>query len=192
MDFNKTIQAMQDMGYNEVHKGKKILKRKKKLTRGRGLYKGFNYNVNKSSKGVELEFVFGKAKKYWQFVDEGVRGSGGFKGSGRARGKGSPFKFKKKNIKKGVVAKWIKTKPLRLRGSDGKWLAKTKANLESAAFVIGRSIAQRGLERTQFFSKPFKQEVDENLIQVAFGKDLENDLDSELKDITVEININKT
>ena len=42
MDFNKTIQAMQDMGYNVVHKGKKILKRKKKLTRGRGLYKGFN------------------------------------------------------------------------------------------------------------------------------------------------------
>ena len=192
MDFDNTIQAMQDMGFQVVKKGKRILKRKKKRTKRAGLEKGFDYTVTGSKKNVTLKFEFGKARKYWQFVDEGVRGSGGFKGSGKARGKGSPFRFKKNNIKKGVIAKWIKNKPLKLRGSDGKFIAKTKANIQSASFVIGRSIAQRGLESTQFFSKPFKQEVDENLIQVAFSKDLENDLDSELKDITVEININKT
>ena len=189
MDFDNTIQAMQSMGFQVVKQGKRILRKKKKRTKSAGLEKGFNYNVNKSKTGVELEFVFGKASKYWQFVDEGVRGSGGFKGSGRARGKGSPFKFKSKNIKKGVIAKWIKNKPLRLRGSDGRFLSKTKSNIQSASFVIGRAIAQRGLERTQFFSKPFKQEVDENVITRAFSKDLENELEIMLEDIDIEITV---
>ena len=187
MDFDNTIQAMQDMGFQVVKKGKAILRKKKKRTKRAGLEKGFDYTVTGSKKNVTLKFEFGKARKYWQFVDEGVRGSGGFKGSGKARGKGSPFRFKKNNIKKGVIAKWIKNKPLKLRGSDGKFIAKTKANIQSASFVIGRAIAQRGLERTQFFSKPFKEEVDENVIATAFSKDLESELDIMLKDINIEI-----
>ena len=187
MDFDNTIQVMQDMGFKVLSKGKRILRKKKKRTKSAGLEKGFDYTVTGSKNNVTLKFEFGRASKYWQFVDEGVRGSGGFKGSGKARGKGSPFRFKKKNIKKGVVAKWIKNKPLRLRGADGKFLSKTKANIESASFVIGRAIAQRGLERTQFFSKPFKEEVDENVIATAFSKDLESELDIMLKDINIEI-----
>ena len=191
MNFDNTIQAMQNMGYDVVRKGKRILKKRKKLTKRRGLYKGFNYNVKKELKGVTLEFVFGSARKYWQFVDEGVKGSGGFKGSGRARGKGSPFKFKSKNIKQGVIAKWIKNKPLKLRGSDGKFLEKTQSNIISAAFVIGRAIAQRGLERTQFFSRPYKEEVDEDMIAKAFADDIENELDERLDNIEVTLKVKK-
>lgn len=191
MNFDNTIQAMQNMGYDVVRKGKRILKKRKKLTKRRGLYKGFNYNVKKELKGVTLEFVFGSARKYWQFVDEGVKGSGGFKGSGRARGKGSPFKFKSKNIKQGVIAKWIKNKPLKLRGSDGKFLEKTQSNINSAAFVIGRAIAQRGLERTQFFSRPYKEEVDEDMIAKAFADDIENELDERLDNIEVTLKVKK-
>ena len=181
MDFTNTIQAMQSMGFDVVRKGKRILKKKKKRTKSAGLEKGFNYNVNKSKTGVELEFVFGKAKKYWQFVDEGVKGSGGFKGSGKARGKGSPFRFKKNNIKKGVIAKWNKNKPLKLRGTDGKFKAKTQKNINSAAFLIGRAIVKRGLERTQFFSKPYKEEIDDNVIANAFAEDVINNLKENLK-----------
>ena len=191
MNFDNTIQAMQNMGYDVVRKGKRILKKRKKLTKRRGLYKGFNYNVKKELKGVTLEFVFGSARKYWQFVDEGVKGSGGFKGSGRARGKGSPFKFKSKNIKQGVIAKWIKNKPLKLRGSDGKFLEKTQSNINSAAFVIGMAIAQRGLERTQFFSRPYKEEVDEDMIAKAFADDIENELDERLDNIEVTLKVKK-
>ena len=191
MNFDNTIQAMQNMGYDVVRKGKRILKKRKKLTKRRGLYKGFNYNVKKELKGVTLEFVFGSARKYWQFVDEGVKGSGGFKGSGKMRGRGSPFKFKSKNIKQGVIAKWIKNKPLRLRGSDGKFLEKTQSNINSAAFVFGRAIAQRGLERTQFFSRPYKEEVDEDMIAKAFADDIENELDERLDNIEVTLKVNK-
>ena len=191
MNLDNTIQAMQNMGYDVVRKGKRILKKRKKLTKRRGLYKGFNYNVKKELKGVTLEFVFGSARKYWQFVDEGVKGSGGFKGSGKMRGRGSPFKFKSKNIKQGVIAKWIKNKPLKLRGSDGKFLEKTQSNINSAAVVIGRAIAQRGLERTQFFSRPYKEEVDEDMIAKAFADDIENELDERLDNIEVTLKVKK-
>ena len=197
MELDNTIQAMQKMGLNVVTQGKKILKKKKKVTKRGDLIKGFDYNVTGSSNSVDLQFVFGKAKKYWQFVDEGVRGKGGYSpgkgakkgkrgGTGKLRGVGSKFKFKKNNLKQGVIAKWIKNKPLKLRGSDGKFMEKTQKNIKSAAFVIGRAIVKRGLERTQFFSTPYKK-INTNLIVEAFSKDLENNLESGLEDITITI-----
>jgi hypothetical protein len=90
------------------------------------------------------------------------------------RGQGSPFKFKKKNIAKGVVLKWIANKPLKLRNAKGQFKEKTKANLKTAAFLIGRAIAQRGLTRTLFFDKAYNKEVAkaENKISEAFADDL--------------------
>jgi hypothetical protein len=184
MELKNTIQAMQKLGGNVVTEAKYILKRKKKTTRQNTLYNDFDYNVKGSDTSVTLTFDFGKASDYWDFVDEGVRGSGSKKGRSKTtgqfmRGQGSPFKFRGNNIKEGVVEKWIKNKPLRLRGKDGKFMEKTKANIKSAAFVIGRAIAQRGLERTQFFSKPFTKELNNqsDLILEAFGNDLEKQLE---------------
>jgi len=179
MELNNTIQEMQLLGNNVVKEGKSILKRKKKTTKANTLYNEFDYVVTSDKSTVTLTFDFGRAEDYWMFVDEGVKGSGGFKGSGKMRGQGSPFRFRKKNIARGVVAKWISNKPLKLRGSDGKFMAKTKNNIKSAAFLIGRAIAQRGLERTQFFSKPFTEQLNKqsDAILEAFGNDLEKQLE---------------
>ena len=95
------------------------------------------------------------------------------------RGQGSPFKFKGNNIKEGVIEKWIANKPLKLRNAKGKFIEKTQRNIKSAAFLIGRAIAQRGLERTQFFSKPFTQQLNKqtDAILNAFGNDLDKQLE---------------
>tara|TARA_B100000519_G_scaffold109725_1_gene94992 strand:- start:2074 stop:2625 length:552 start_codon:yes stop_codon:yes gene_type:complete len=182
MQFDKTIQAMQFLGNNVVKESRSILKKKKKQTKSNALYRGLDYLVTAKQNTVTLEFEFGRAEDYWQFVDEGVKGAGGFKGSGRMRGQGSPFRFRKKNIAKGVVEKWIANKPLRLRGTDGKFMAKTKNNIKSAAFLIGRAIAQRGLERTQFFSKPFTQQFTRqaDAIVEALADDIELNLKQSL------------
>ena len=99
------------------------------------------------------------------------------------RGQGSPFAFRSKNIARGVVAKWIKNKPLRLRGKKGRFIEKTQSNIKSAAFVIGRAIAQRGLTRTQFFTRPFTQQLKRqtNKITEAFADDLESELKKQIK-----------
>ena len=179
MELKNTIQAMQKLGGNVVKEGKRILKKKKKLTRSNTLYNDFDYLVTAQKESVTLQFEFGGAEDYWDFVDEGVRGSGGYKGSGKKRGQGSPFSFKKKNIARGVVRGWIANKPLKLRNAKGQFIEKSEKNIKSAAFLIGRAIAQRGLTRTQFFTKPFTTELNKqtDAIVEAFGDDLEKQLE---------------
>ena len=180
MEFKNTIQALQKLGNKVVKEGKSILKRKKKTTSQNTLYNNFDYLVTKAEKSVTLEFEFGRADDYWQFVDEGVRGAGGFKGSGRARGQGSPFKYSSKMPPRRFIDKWIVSKPLKAgRDERGRFVSR-----KSLAFLIQRSIFQRGLERTQFFSKPFTQQFNKQTetITNAFADDLELVLEQTLKD----------
>ena len=170
MEFKNTIQALQKLGNNVVKEGKGILKKKKKTTSGNTLFNDFDYLVTNQQDSVTLEFEFGGAEDYWQFVDEGVKGVGGFKGSGRARGQGSPFKFSSKMPPRQPLMQWIKNKPLKGRDKKGRFIKR-----ESFAFLIQRSIFQRGLERTQFFSKPFTEQLNKQTdnITEAFADDLE-------------------
>jgi hypothetical protein len=178
MELKNTIQAMQKLGRNVIKEGRQILKKKKKTTSQNTLYKDFDYLVKKTPKGLELEFEFGNADDYWQFVDEGVRGAGGYKGSGRARGQGSPFKYSSKMPPRGVIDRWIVSKPLKAARSNGKFIKR-----KSLAFLIQRSIYQRGLERTQFFTRPFTQQLNKqtNKITEAFADDLESELKKQIK-----------
>ena len=93
MQFKNTIQAMQKLGGDVVKEGRSILKKKNKQTKQNTLYNDYDYLVTASDSSVTLEFEFGGAEDYWAFVDEGVKGVGGYKGSGKMRGQGSPFKF---------------------------------------------------------------------------------------------------
>tara|TARA_Y100001963_G_C6583418_1_gene354548 strand:- start:16 stop:555 length:540 start_codon:yes stop_codon:yes gene_type:complete len=179
MEFKNTIQSLQKLGNNVVTEGKGILKRKKKTTSRNTLYNDFDYLVTAEKDSVTLEFEFGGAEDYWAFVDEGVRGAGGYKGSGKMRGQGSPFKFSTKMPPRGVIDRWIVSKPLKAARKDGKFIAR-----KSLAFLIQRAIYQRGLERTQFFSKPFTQQLDKQTenITKAFANDVELALEKALKD----------
>ena len=171
MEFKNTIQSLQKLGSNVVSEGKSILKRKKKTTSGNTLYNEFDYMVTASDSSVTLEFEFGNADDYWMFVDEGVRGAGGYKGSGKMRGQGSPFKYTTKMPPRRFIDKWIVRKPLRAaRDKQGRFIPR-----KSLAFLIQRAIYQRGLERTQFFSKPFTEQLNKQTenITKAFADDLE-------------------
>ena len=173
MELKNTIQAMQKLGGKVVKEGRGILKKKKKTTSPNTLYNDFDYLVTAKKDSVTLEFEFGGAEDYWQFVDEGVRGAGGYKGKGKMRGQGSPFKFSNKMPPRGVIDRWIVSKPLKAARKDGKFIKR-----KSLAFLIQRAIYQRGLTRTQFFSKPFTTELKKqtDAIVEAFGEDLEKQL----------------
>jgi len=178
MEFKNTIQAMQKLGGKVVKEGRGILKKKKKTTSPNTLFNDFDYLVTAKKDSVTLEFEFGGAEDYWQFVDEGVRGAGGYKGKGKMRGQGSPFKFSTKMPPRGVIDRWIVSKPLKEARKDGKFIKR-----KSLAFLIQRAIYQRGLTRTQFFSKPFTTELKKqtDAIVEAFGEDLEKQLETIIK-----------
>ncbi len=175
MQFINTIQAMQKLGGKVVKEGRGILKKKKKTTSQNTLYNDYDYLVTADKNSVTLEFEFGGAEDYWAFVDEGVRGAGGYKGKGKMRGQGSPFKFSNKMPPRGVIDRWIVSKPLKAARKDGKFIKR-----KSLAFLIQRAIYQRGLTRTQFFSKPFTQQLKKqtDAIVEAFGEDLEKQLET--------------
>ena len=178
MELKNTIQAMQKLGGKVVKEGRGILKKKKKTTSPNTLYNDFDYLVTAKKDSVTLEFEFGGAEDYWQFVDEGVRGAGGYKGKGKMRGQGSPFKFSNKMPPRGVIDRWKVSKPLKAARKDWKFIKR-----KSLAFLIQRAIYQRGLTRTQFFSKPFTQQLKKqtDAIVEAFGEDLEKQLETIIK-----------
>ena len=178
MELKNTIQAMQKLGGKVVKEGRGILKKKKKTTSPNTLFNDFDYLVTAKKDSVTLEFEFGGAEDYWQFVDEGVRGAGGYKGKGKMRGQGSPFKFSNKMPPRGVIDRWIVSKPLKAARKDGKFIKR-----KSLAFLIQRAIYQRGLTRTQFFIKPFTTELKKqtDAIVEAFGEDLEKQLETIIK-----------
>tara|TARA_R100000781_G_scaffold18004_1_gene14113 strand:+ start:184 stop:780 length:597 start_codon:yes stop_codon:yes gene_type:complete len=197
MEFPKTKKMLKRFGKAVVRAGKIRL-----TAAGMGssrLIKNFSYQLGKIEPGnlpKAISFTFGGSAKYWQFVDEGVRGKGGYSpgrgarkgkrgGTGMARGGKSPFKFKSNNIARGVIKKWITKKGISIRGTDGKFKSKTPSSIAGAAFVIGRAIAQRGLTRTQFFSAPYKKNMKYyiNKITNAYAEDIEDDIVSKMKDI---------
>ncbi len=180
MQFINTIQAMQKLGSDVVKEGKGILNKEKKA--GGTLYNDFDYLVTADKNSVTLEFEFGKADDYWAFVDEGVKGAGGYKGSGKMRGGKSPFRFGSGKSKgkwpqfTSAIQKWIKKKGIKGRNKEtGKFITN-----KSLGFLIQRAIYQRGLTRTQFFSKPFTQQLKKqtDAIVKAFGEDLEKQLET--------------
>ena len=175
---------MQKLGGNVIKEGRGILKKKKKTTSGNTLYNDFDYLVTSSKNSVTLEFEFGNAQDYWAFVDEGVKGAGGFKGSGRMRGQGSPFRFGSGKSKgkwpqfTSAIQKWIKKKGIKGRDKKGRFITN-----KSLGFLIQRAIYQRGLTRTQFFTRPYTQQLkkQEDKILQAFANDLEIELEKTFK-----------
>ena len=149
-DAKNLEKAMTSFGSNVVKGGRAILNQKGKRTQENTLFNQFHYTMSSTDSTISMGFDFGDADDYWQFVDQGVKGVGGFKGSGMARGGNSPFKFKYENpggAMVNAIRGWIKNKPISLGDS----------NEIGTAFAIGYSIKRRGLERTMFYSKPVEK-----------------------------------
>ena len=154
-DAKNLEKAMTTFGSNVVKGGRAILNQKGKRTQENTLFNQFHYTMSSTDSTITMGFDFGDADDYWQFVDQGVKGTGSKGGRSKTtgqftRGAGSPFKFKYDNPGGALVNAirgWIKNKPISLM--DG--------NEIGTAFAIGYSIKRRGLERTMFYSKPVEK-----------------------------------
>ena len=165
-------------GSNVIKGGRKILNKKKKRATG-DLFNDYHYTLKSTKTSLTMAFEFGKASDYWAFVDEGVKGSGGVtsgstkagkyksKGTGLSRGRGSKFRFKTKQPPLSAIVPWVK-----LKGIGGK-------NQRGIAFAIALNIKRRGLERTQFFSKPLEEQIQKLPTDIVkgFANDVEKLLD---------------
>lgn len=98
----------------------------------------------------------GKANDYAPFLHWGVDGT-------RKSQKSPFFKFKKQPPSS-VFKKWIKQKGIRLRDEKGRFKKQSEANMNSAAFLMARSVKRKGIVGLRFYEKAFVS------VQARFAK----------------------
>ena len=121
-----------------------------------------------------------KMDDYGTFVDLGVKGK-----TSSLKAPNSPYQFGSGTGRKGGLTqginKWVKQKGFQFRDKRGRFMS-----YDSTAYLITRSIFQKGIKPSLFFTKPFeagyKKYIDIDLVK-AFGQDVETMVDFNLKDI---------
>lgn len=131
------------------------------------LYNSLGYDLNVSKNSFSLAFLM---EDYGSFVDQGVRGK---KSSSKAPK--SPYRFGSGRGKKGgltdAINKWTRRKGLQFREKNGRFLS-----YDSTAFLITRSIYNKGIKPSLFFTKPFERafkRLPDELIE-KYGLELDN------------------
>lgn len=131
-----------------------------------------DYNLKESASGdsFSLDFLM---EKYGMFIDEGV--------SGIKKKYNTPYSYKSKMPPRGVIDRWAVRKGLQgIRDDKGRFISR-----KSLVYLIQRSIYQKGIKPSYFFSKAFKLEFKRlpQDIQKAFQLDLDNFMKFTLKNI---------
>ena len=140
------------------------------LTKGKKNVSKSLYNSLKSEVETENDYILigFSMDKYGAFQDKGVKGS---KSSEKAPN--SPFKFTNKMPPSKPLSDWAKKRNIRLRDDSGKF---KKGNYKTIGFLIARSIFEKGIKPSLFFTKPFeagyKKFIDTDLIK-AFSQDID-------------------
>ena len=118
---------------------------KKKNNASKQLYNSLEYKIQ----GDKVSFL---SEDYGQFIDKGVKGSK----STYPESSASPFKYTTKQPPSSkVFDKWSIRKGIAPRDKQGRFVSRQSLN-----FLIARSIKNKGIRATLFFTKPFERGLD--------------------------------
>ena len=131
------------------------------------LYNSLDHKLNVSPNSFSLSFLM---EDYGLFQDKGVKGK-----TSSNKAPNSPFKFGSGRGKKGGLTegidKWVRRKRFQFRDrKSGRFMS-----YESTAFLITRSIYNKGVKPSLFFTKPFQKafkNLDKDIIE-AYKLDVE-------------------
>jgi hypothetical protein len=137
---------------------------------GGDLYNSISYTPSKNQDTYLLEFLM---EDYGPYVDKGVKGlTSTYPETASALSK---FQYGSgtgpKNGLRDGIKKWVAEKRFQFRDKKGKFLS-----YESTAYIIARSIYNKGLKANLFFTQPFELGLRELPLQLkdAFALDIEN------------------
>jgi hypothetical protein len=140
-----------------------LTKNKKNVSKS--LYDSIEYDLNVSPNSFSLSFIM---DEYGMFQDKGV--------SGKKKKYNTPYRYTNKMPPIKPLADWAKFKNIRLRNEKGQY---GKGNYKTIGFLIARSIFNKGIKPSLFFTKPFEkafERLPDELVK-SFGLDLEDLLD---------------
>jgi hypothetical protein len=162
MTRQERIQAVLDrFGKYVVQQARANLTRNNKNV-SKDLYNSITWNSEAAKSGASFSASLSMLP-YGEFQDQGVKG----KSSTYGASQGSPFRFGTGKGKKGglteAMQKWVRARRLQFRDKKGKFLS-----YDSTAFLIARSVYQKGIPASMFYSRPFNlayQRLPSELIQ---------------------------
>jgi len=159
--------ALDDFGKYTVKQARTNLTKKKKNDT-KGLYNSISYDLEVSKNSFSLSFSM---DEHGKFIDKGVKGV-----SSSAKAPNSPYKFGTGTGKKGGLTSgvdgWVKRKRVQFADKKtGKFMS-----YKQTAYLIRNSIWNKGIETTNFFTKPFEdafKRLPDTLIN-AFSLEVDN------------------
>ena len=164
MDFKKTEDSLNKFAKYVIQQSRANLSRQKRNVSS-DLYGSLGYDLKVSSNSFGLEFYM---LPYGEFLDKGV--------SGTKRRYNTIFEYTNKKPPMQPLADWAKARNIRLRDEKGKY---KKGNYKTIGFILQKSIYEKGIKPSLFFTKPFEKAFDNlppELIE-SFGLDIDNFLD---------------
>jgi len=164
-------EAFERFGVSVVDKAKQNLKSSGKISTG-ALRDSIEYDFKESKSGASFEFSF-LMEEYGEFQDKGV--------SGIKKKYNTPYSYKSKMPPRGVLDKWVVRKGLKgIRDDKGRFISR-----KSLVYLIQRSLYNKGIKPSYFFSKAFKLEFRRlpSDIRKAFMLDVEEFMKFTLKNI---------
>jgi hypothetical protein len=144
---------------------RKIGKNRSYGVASRTLQKSLEYSIGNG------RVQFGSPLPYATFLHWGVNGT-------QQKQPGAPYSYRYENPSKShveAVKNWMKVKPVRLREKGtGRFRRKTEAALNSAAYVIARSVKRRGITGLRYYTVALETMVPR--ASETMGEALVNDL----------------
>tara|TARA_R110000782_G_scaffold32436_2_gene79085 strand:- start:6477 stop:7052 length:576 start_codon:yes stop_codon:yes gene_type:complete len=183
--LDNTAKAFNLYGKEVIKRAKRNLKIKRKvdgkyrITDNTGaLGKSLKYKVTYGNNKINLKFI--SSLDYANFIEKGVKGrESTYPSVNKYKPKDkNPAQFKKKNLAKGVVEKWVRSPKIKLRDKDGKFIPKNETNIKNASYMIGKSIAEKGIGARSYMADAIEESKKRFIVDIKKGllKDLTTNL----------------
>lgn len=146
--------SLQKFADGVVAQAKANLARENKNVTGT-LSDSLQYELEVGPNSIALRWKMDQLAPYWKFQDYGVQGK-----TSNTKAPSSPFRFGtgKSGMKGGLtraINQWVRARRFqfqsREKGTKGQFLS-----YDATAFLITRSIYNKGIRTTSFFTKPFQ------------------------------------
>lgn len=161
--------ALREFGGYLVKESRKNLTRKSSNDT-KSLYNSLRYEVKESKNSFEFSFIM---EEHGKFQDKGVKGK-----TSSSKAPNSPYRFGTGTGKKGgltnAIDKWVRRKRFQFTNKKGRFLS-----YEQTAFIVARSIYNKGISPKYFYSRPFElgfKRLPKDITE-AYALDLDNFFD---------------
>ena len=146
-----------------------LAKRKRYGNDTKALSKSLDYEVKVHKQSFSMTFSM---EEYGSYLDQGV--------SGTKKRYNTRFSYKRKGPPIRVIESWIGRNGVKGRNKKGRFITN-----RSLAFLISRSIKEKGIKPTEFFTKAFNnafKKLPDELIE-AYGLEVEDFIEHTLNEL---------